>query len=138
MIKVWILLAWLGFSTTLLAEPLEVTNPWVREAPPSANNLAGYVELTNTSDEAITVEAVSSPLFSSVELHVTSFEDGMMRMTELKQLHLAPNESIKFEPAGKHFMLIKPNRAITSGLEIPIILQIKNAAPQTVHFKVRK
>ncbi len=128
----------LGLSVDCLAKDLLVENPWIRQAPPTARNLAGYVKLTNSKNEAIHLQAVGSPLFTRVELHVTTIENGMMRMKEIENLTIKPHETMEFEPGGKHFMLIKPKQPIKAGLIVPVILQSNDGEKITINFIVRK
>ena len=125
-------------SVSSFAAQLKITTPWVREAPPTARNLAGYVELSNQSDKTIVVNEAKSPLFAQVQLHVTTFVNGMMRMTEIKELKIAPGETVTFEPGGRHFMLMKPKQAIKAGLDVPVELSYTDGTTQVIHFIVRK
>ena len=124
------------FSGSVIAEPvLQLSDPWVRQAPPTAKNLAGYGELKNISNSEIKVISITSSLFERIEMHITTFENGMMRMAEVKNLALKPGESVFFEPGGRHFMLIKPKAAIKAGLIIPI--EVKLASGTVISFKMK-
>ncbi|MDH5257516.1 MAG: copper chaperone PCu(A)C, partial [Gammaproteobacteria bacterium] len=71
----------LFFASSGLADSrLQLIDPWVRQAPPTSKNLAGYGELKNTSGSAIKIVSIKSTLFENIEMHVTTFEKGMMRM----------------------------------------------------------
>jgi len=118
-------------------EALEFKDGWVREAPPTAKNLAGYGELVNTGDVNIQIDHVQSKLFERVEFHVTSFEKGMMRMKQINVIRLKPGESILFEPGGKHLMLIKPNTPIRSALKIPFVITSHSGNKFTIQATVR-
>jgi len=125
-------------SFDIFAASLKIENAWMREAPPTAKNLAGYVELHNPGSKTVTITSATSNTFKRVEIHVTSFENGMMRMKEMKTLKINPGETVYFEPGGKHFMLIKPKVAIKAGLNIPVILSFDSNKKQTINFLVRK
>ena len=122
-----------GFS--FAESVLQLADPWVRQAPPTAKNLAGYGELKNISSREIKVVSMTSVLFERVEMHITTLENGMMRMAEVKNLVLKPGESVFFEPGGRHFMLIKPKTAIKVGLVVPI--EIKLGSGETFSYKMQ-
>ena len=65
---------------------------------------AGYMNISNVSDESIVINGLDcSPLIA--EMHdVTTNSDGVMQMSKLSSFILSPNETINFEPGGKHIM----------------------------------
>ena len=117
---------------------LSFENAWVREAPPMAKNLAGYVSVKNISGESVSIVSLSSPLFEKVEMHVTTLKNGMMRMRQLGSLSLKSGEMVVFEPGGKHFMLKKPKKRIISGLKVPIMVNLKSGEMLSIQMEVRK
>jgi len=117
---------------------LSFKDAWVREAPPMAKNLAGYAEVTNAGQEALTIVSIISPIFERVEMHVTTLKNGMMRMKHLENLTLAAGESVYFEPGGKHFMLIKPKKPIKAGLTVPFLIKLQSEEVFSFDLKVRK
>jgi len=126
-----------SFSATS-ENQLVLENGWVRAAPPMAKTLAGYGELRNDSSQSISIVSMASPFFKRVEAHKTSFVGGMMKMQQLENMQLEPGEVFKFSPGGMHFMLIKPNRAITENLEVPIHLTTESGEKFTFHLVVKK
>jgi len=120
------------------AGKLTIKNAWVREAPPVAKNIAAYAELRNIGDEALTIVSVKSELFEKVEMHITAFSNGMMRMKEVKALKIVPGETSFFEPGGKHFMLKKPKQPIKAGLSIPMKFIMQSGETRSFKLIVRK
>ncbi len=121
----------------IAAEKLVFKNAWVREAPPMAKNLAGYVELMNASNESIIVESITSPFFQKVKMHDMSLHNGMMHMSHLDSVSLPPGGSFSFEPGGKHLMLMKPKQRIKAGLIIPIVFKLHSGKTIAFDFEVR-
>ena len=72
MTRFTIFLITLLLSFDIFADSLNLVDPWIRQAPPTAKNLAGYVELSNPGNNPVTIVKVESPMFSRVELHVTT------------------------------------------------------------------
>ena len=104
----------------LVATDVEVTPPMLG-LPMSA----GYLVLTNNTDEAIVIDAVTSPHFGSVELHETTIEDGISRMRRIEELVIPANGSVTLERGGKHLMLMRP----TGPSEIITLQFLSNGEP---------
>lgn len=104
------------------AEFPEVTNHWLREAPPNARMLAAYVTLTNQSDQQLTLTGAYAPDFGMAEIHKTVEVDGVLRMREQKELLLAAGGEITMQPGGLHIMLMMPERTFKVGDEARICL----------------
>jgi hypothetical protein len=118
-----------GINTSW-AEEITVENAWVRSAPPVATVLAGYMTIQNHSDKAITLTAVNSPAFESVELHRTTLHGGMMHMEAIKFLVIEGNSSVKLEPNSYHLMLNNPKQKISTGDTIQFSLNFDGATKQ--------
>jgi copper(I)-binding protein len=101
--------------STAAAEPLEVGSPWIREAPPGARVLAGYMRFFNRGATPVTLVNVTSPDFESAEIHRTVIEDGVARMLPVARLEIPANGRIDLEPGGRHLMLYNPSRPLRAG-----------------------
>ena len=105
---------------------LQVSEPWVREAPPTSRVLAGYLTLVNTGDNTVTVTAISSPDFKNAEIHRTVIEEGVARMLPVKQLEVPAGGQFMLEPGGHHLMLFDPLRTLTAGETVTLIMHMNN------------
>ena len=112
---------------TSRADEITIENAWVRSAPPVATVLAGYMTIHNHSDKAVTLTAVNSPAFESVELHRTMMHNGMMHMEAINSLVIEGNATVKFEPSSYHLMLNNPKQKINTGDTIPFTLSFDGA-----------
>lgn len=102
---------------------LTVEHAWIREAPPSARVLAGYMTLVNTTEKSIQVTRVSSPDFAAAELHRTVVEDGVARMVPIDQLDIPAHDRRVLEPGGLHLMLIEPHQPLSDGDSVTLDIQ---------------
>ena len=102
---------------------LRVEHAWVREAPPSARVLAGYMTLVNASEKSVQITRVTSPDFASVELHRTVVEDGVARMLPIEQLDVPARGRQVLEPGGMHLMLINPHQPHRDGDSVILDIQ---------------
>jgi len=115
--------------STATAEPaLEIGSPWIREAPPGARVLAGYMTFFNHSATPITLVNVTSPDFESAEIHRTVIEDGVARMLPVARLAIPANGRIALEPGGRHLMLFNPARPLHAGDSTTLIIHLADGA----------
>ena len=111
-------------STVIFAKDgLVIDNAWIPQAPPVAKVMAGYMQITNTSREVITIQSVSSPAFNSIEMHETVSKDGVANMVRQESITIPAGESRSFQRGGLHLMLFKPKKAFKPGDNIKIQLQ---------------
>jgi copper(I)-binding protein len=115
-------------ATTRADDGLQVTEPWIREAPPGASVMAGYMTLSNTSDSAQVIESISSPVFEAVEIHRSWVEDGIARMQPVTHLAIPAGDSISLAPGGYHLMLLRPGQALAAGDEVTLLLHRADGA----------
>jgi copper(I)-binding protein len=113
-------------------ETLDITRPWVREAPPSARVLAAYMSIKNTGKSTITIVGISSTEFESAELHRTVIHEGVASMQHIKQLDVPANGSIKLEPGGLHLMLFNPQHTLSAGDSVTLTIHLSNDICMTV------
>ena len=119
-----ILLCVLTSVSTARAEiDLAVSNAWIREAPPGATVLAGYLKITNRGTTHATITGVSADDFSSVEVHRTVMEDGMARMLPVETIEIPAFGRLVLEPGGLHLMLIEPKRPLSEGDTVVLEMQ---------------
>jgi copper(I)-binding protein len=115
---------------------LQVTDPWIREAPPGATVLAGYLTLANSADTPLVIESVSSPAFQAVEIHRSWVEDGIAHMQPVPALEIPAAGSISLAPGGYHLMLIGPKQPLTAGDSVTLLLHRADGACITVSAPV--
>jgi len=120
------------------AAGVSARDAWIREAPPGAAMMAGYLELRNSASRPQALVAASSTGFESVMMHRTVVRDGMAGMEHLSQIELAPNASLVFAPGGNHLMLMNPRLALRAGDAVVVKLEFRGGLVLPVTFAVRK
>lgn len=121
---------------------IELSDSWVREAPPGVGVQAGYFELTNASGKQVVVHGVQSPDFGRVEMHETVTTDGSSKMRSLADFTIPPRSSVEFKAGGKHLMLFQPRLPYVAGdrvqlqfvcgenrAHMPVAVEVRRAAP---------
>jgi copper(I)-binding protein len=126
------LILFYGAAPAQADDGLQVTGPWIREAPPGASVLAGYLTLSNTTDTALVIESISSPAFEAVEIHRSWVEDGIARMQAVPGLTIPAAGSFSLAPGGYHLMLLRPVRSLTAGDNVTLLLHHTGGACVTV------
>jgi periplasmic copper chaperone A len=132
-----LLLLTLPFAGQAHESTLQVEDPWVREAPPTARVLGMFMQLRNTGSEALVIQGASSPACERVEIHRTVIEDGVARMLPQESLRLEPGETLSLEPGGYHLMLIGAHQPLRAGDEVRVLIQYDGNHVHSVLAPVR-
>jgi len=127
-----------ALAATSVAAELDISQPWVREAPPAAPVMAGYMQIRNSTAAAVSVVAVSSPVFTRAELHRTVVENGIARMEPVGLLEIAAGESVVLEPGGLHLMLFEPLQDLREGDSVTLVVHRADGVCMTVQAPVRR
>jgi hypothetical protein len=125
------LLLSIGTSQAMADAILMISEPWIREAPPTVRVMAGYLTINNAGDTPVTVTTISSPDFEAAEIHRTVVEAGVARMLPVKQLDIPANSQLKLEPGGLHLMLFEPQRPLPEGATVTLIIHHGNGSKVT-------
>lgn len=128
----------LGIQQPILASDIQITDAWVREAPPAARVLAGYMTLSNTSTTPVTLIGVASDISKTTEMHDTVINNGIARMIEQKKIPLLPGKTVSFTPGGQHLMLMNIYKAVKAGDIVTLTLSFEDGSSATVKAAVRQ
>ena len=118
-------------------KPFIISNSWMR--PGVANrNSAAFAKITNNTDIADTLFAVSSDLAKVVEIHETfSKENDMKGMRHIDFIVIPGNSIVELEPGGFHIMLIGLNKDLKKGDGGMITFNFKNTGDVDLSIKVK-
>jgi len=92
--------------------PLVASNIEITEAMPGRKMSAGYLDLTNNTDVAISISSIVSPQFKSVEMHESLLENGVARMRSVPELSIPADSTITLKRGGKHLMLMQASGSV--------------------------
>jgi len=97
---------------------------WIRAAPPGATMLSGYGLLRNDCPSAAVLTGAHSGDFVMAQVHETKIENGISTMRHAKSSALPARALLRFEPNGRHLMLMHPRRALPLGtvLKLELVL----------------
>lgn len=128
-------LLWAGLA---FSGDLQPEDPWVREAPPGAQALAGYLSIANHGPAARKLVGADCPDFGRVELHRSVIENGMARMLPQEFMPIPAGGRLELKPGDYHLMLIAPKRALREGDVVEVTLRFDDGSTQTVSMPVKK
>ncbi len=100
--------------------PLTATGVVAFAPLPGSEVSAAYLTLHNHSQEALTIQQVSSPEFAKVEIHESMTVDDVIRMRRLDSLTLDAGTRTQFVSGGKHLMLIEPVSELAPGQSVTL------------------
>ncbi|WP_091736770.1 copper chaperone PCu(A)C [Phenylobacterium immobile] len=112
-----------------------VTKAWSRPAV-AGGTAAGFMTMTNHGKTADALVAVETPVAGRAELHRSSMEGGVMRMSPVERLPLAPGASVTLAPGGLHVMLIGLKAGLKAGAQAPATLVFASGARVRISFIV--
>ena len=117
---------------------IEISEARIKNLPPTVPVRAGYMTIHNSSQMAVSIIAIRSDAFASVEIHRSVMQDGMMHMDLVDNLQIDPGASLQLAPGGLHLMMMHPVQATRPGDDIEIILQLDDGSEQPLMMKVIK
>jgi len=116
---------------------IEIDHPWARATPPSAANGAVYLKIINHgADDTLT--AASTPAAGKAELHVSTNDNGVMKMRPLADVAVKAGSTVAFKPGGMHIMLLGLKAPLKDGQSFPLTLTFRKAGTIATTVKVQK
>ena len=103
------------------SQKIHIYDLWINEAPPTATVLVAYVVLKNNSKRLMTLNSVSCPLFSSIEIHRSIIKNDIASMERHSMLEIPSKSTIKLTPGDYHLMLFNPKTPLRIG-DAPVFM----------------
>lgn len=131
-----LLLVLVGACSADTRPALVVSDVTITQPMPGMAMSAGYLTLTNSSEETITITRVSSPQYASVELHESVVDDGVARMRRLEKIEIPAGTNTILAPGGKHLMLMRPTEVAADSVSLQfydgatLLLTVTSSKPQ--------
>jgi periplasmic copper chaperone A len=149
-------------ATCLSAQPagsILLENAWARRAPAIAaggsgahgtggasgtgtmghgsGNGAVYVTIVNRAAVADALMGAASDAATTVELHETIQEGGVMKMRPRTKFDVPPGGRLEMKPGGYHIMLLGLKRDLKPGDTVSVAVTFEKAGRMTVDAPVR-
>ncbi len=95
-----------------------------------------YLNITNNSSDAITLNKVTSPISNRIELHEHSMKDGLMKMQQVPRgINIPAKDSLSLQPGGYHIMIMNLESAIPPNTSVELTLHFSNGKKKVIHAK---
>ena len=138
MIKQTLLLVLLICALPVSAENLQITDAWIKNLPAVVPVRAGYMKISNTQSQDITILSLDSKLFEGIHIHQTFEVDGVTSMRAIGDLTIRAGESLELAPGGFHLMMMSPLEELSPGQKVVVTLHYQDQKTQTIEMIVRK
>ena len=92
--------------------------------------------LINNSETAYALRSVGFSGASTVEIHETSMNEGMMRMRKVSHIDIPANGSAELKPGSYHIMLIGLEKELKAGTAETLTLTFSDDSQKTVEALV--
>ncbi len=115
-----------------------VMDPWSRPSPMTQGNGAVYMTLMNSNEQDDVLLSVETDAAEVVELHETTMDGDIMKMSPIPNVKIPAGGSASLEPGGKHVMLINLKQELKTGEKISLTLNFENAGPMKVEAEIRE
>ena len=126
-----------GAAAQTRPSELVVTNAWARQPLAPQNNSAVYLSLENTTSTPRAVVSVTAQVAEKAEMHETSMEGGLMKMTPVKEIVVPAKGKVEFTPGGYHIMLFGVKKPLKPGDVVNLTLKLDDHASIPVAATVR-
>jgi copper(I)-binding protein len=138
LITVLLLLALLPLSAWSEGPAVSASKVWIRQSPPGVSVLAGYFTLQDLTAKPLDLKSVTSPDFSSVEMHRSFVKDGQEQMEPVPSITLPAHGSVEFKPGSYHLMLMQPKKNFFAGDIVTLTLEFSDGSELTLLAPVRR
>ena len=116
---------------------ITVHNAWMRPAPQSFNS-ALYCTIINNSETPDTLYKVTSDISDDIQIHETYVKDDMTGMRPVKNLVIAPHDSVVFKPGSYHIMMMDLKENAVSNKTKMMNLYFKKAGELNIKALIKK
>lgn len=120
------------------ADFVEVSDPFVRLVPDSAQNTGAFMLLKNKSNSAVFLVKAENEASSKTELHAHANDNGVMKMVEVPEIEIPAKGEVALKPGSFHIMLMGLKAPLVENQAIDIALTFKDGSSQKLSAVVKK
>ena len=107
---------------------LEISQPWTRATPATAQSAGGFLTVTNKGTTPDRLIAARSAASAKVEVHEMRMDGNVMKMRELeKGLEIPAGATVMLKPGGYHIMFMGLKAPFAKDTKVPVTLVFENA-----------
>jgi periplasmic copper chaperone A len=116
---------------------ITVSDGYIRKMPPGQKVTAAFMILQNLTARACRVIGAFTDIADRVEIHMNSYQNGVMSMRPVEGVELAPGKTVSFEPGGYHFMLFGLKRELNEDEQHKVTLIFDGCSELSFDAKVK-
>ena len=124
-----------GSTVAFSADGVQITNAWVRGTVSGQRGTGAYMDIV--SDTPGRILSAASPVAANVEIHNMKMENGVMRMSPVKDIALEPGKTFRLAPGGYHVMMMGLKEPLKKGATVPITLTVEGADKKIRQIEVK-
>lgn len=98
---------------------------WIRQLPAPTPS-GGFLVVSNSGDQPVTLTGVSSPDYGMVMLHQTTEENGMSKMSMIHEVAIPAGGHLELRPGSYHIMLEQPKDGLKVGDHVQVDFALGN------------
>jgi copper(I)-binding protein len=103
---------------------ISISDAWARATVPGQVVGAAYLSIAAKQD--IRLDAVTTPVAESVEIHTMQIQQGVMSMRMLEKLDIPAGKKVTLAPGQTHLMLIDLKSPLKAGENITLQLSFSH------------
>jgi copper(I)-binding protein len=116
---------------------LEISHPWTRATPSTAQSGGGFLTVTNKGTTPDRLVAARSGASDRVEIHEMKMDGNVMRMRELeKGLEIPAGATVMLKPGGFHIMFMGLKAPFAKDAKVPVTLVFEKAGSLDITLDV--
>ena len=118
------------------AGTIVVSDAWSRPTAAGMPMGVAYFVVRNDGATDDAIVSASTPAAARVEIHQTTFSDGMARMRPLQEITAPAHGKVAVSPGGIHLMLVDLVKPLAAGTRVPLVLQFRHAGRVEIQLAV--
>jgi copper(I)-binding protein len=116
---------------------LEISRPWTRATPPTAQSGGGFLTITNKGTTPDRLVAARSGASDRVEIHEMRMDGNVMRMRELeKGLEIPAGATVMLKPGSYHIMFMGLKAPFAKDAKVQMTLVFEKAGSLDIALDV--
>ncbi|WP_298770157.1 copper chaperone PCu(A)C [uncultured Shewanella sp.] len=117
---------------------LMISSAWIRAMPMTSRVVPIYLTIDNPTSEQQKLISITA-MRGEVEIHQTLKHHGVMSMSPVDEIIIAPHSQVKLAPGGFHGMMSHFNQGVPAlGDKVALILTFSNGEKQQIEATVNK
>ena len=127
----------ISFAHNYSKNDINIDHPIIKVTQPDSKVGAGYMKITNKSNDEIKLFGVEANIAKTQEIHEVILENDVYKMRPINtEILIKPKDTLEFKPKSYHFMFFNFNKKLANNemLEAKLIFDKGLVIP--IKFKV--